>query len=107
MAVEDEFVRRTQKSDIDRKKLIKKWSDLKLEETKKHMQGLEEEVAHMRDMAAHRREIRKTGGGSPPPPPPPLAGDNVNPEVNTWPPTGHIYNPRLENDFLQTYMNFY
>ena len=95
VAVEKEFAMRTQKPDIDRRKLYKKWSDLKNEETKRHMAGFEEEVAHNREMAAHRREVRKTGGGSPPTPPSPLSGVAVNPEVQTWPPRGHVYNPRL------------
>ena len=94
IAVEKEFAMRTQKTDIDRRKLYKKWSDLKNEETKRHMAGFEEEVAYNRQMAAHRREVRKTGGGSPPTPPAPLPGDAVNTQPQTWPPTGHIYNPR-------------
>ena len=86
---------RTLKTNIDRKKLYKKWSDLKMEESKRHMAGFEEEVAYNREMAAHRREVRKTGGGSPPTPPSPLPGDAVNPLHQTWPPAGHIYNPRF------------
>ena len=85
---------RTQKTDIDRNKIIQKWSDLKLEETKCHMSGFEDEVAYNRQMAAHR-EVRQTGGGSPPAPPPPLPGDTVNTQPQTWLPTGHIYNPRF------------
>ena len=96
MVVHYEIIVRTQKRDIDRKKLIKKWSDLKQDETKRHMAGFEEEVAYNREMATHRREIRKTGGGSPPVPPSPLAGDAVNPAVQSWPPTGHTYNPRYK-----------
>ena len=58
------------------------------------MAGFEKEVAYNRQMAAHRREVRKTGGGSPPVPPAPLPGDAVNTQPQTWPPTGHVYNPR-------------
>ena len=67
--------------------------NMKQEETKRHMAGFEEEVAHNREMAAYRREVRWWLLTYPPLPP--LPGESVNPGAQTWPPTGHIYNTSL------------